>query len=204
MPAVIFAMVRWMAAALVFLLALEPAFAQTQADRAMASALRQSSCQACHGQTGDSNTAAVPRLNGQRVDYLRNRLESFRYPIRESPRMIHIMGHLSSRLTAGVNMALAQFYAMQPPRFPGGDANAQGARIYRNGAGNIPACRGCHGKGGEGRGGIPRLAGQHKEYLSLQLHAFGTAARIADPMTHHVWAISPDQAGAIAAYLGDD
>ena len=29
------------------------------------------------------------------------------------------------------------------------------------------------------------------------------AARIADPMNHHVWVMKPEQADAVAAYLGN-
>jgi cytochrome c553 len=194
---------RWtMIAVLLALLVPTGAFAETDAEKA-ASALRRSDCQACHGETGDSPSATVPRLNGQRAGYLRSRLESFRYPIREAPRTIHIMGHLSPQLSDGVVDVLALFYAAQIPPRPRGDANKEGAAIYRNGAKDIPACRGCHGEWGEGRGAVPRLAGEHKAYLRLQLEAFGMAARIADPMNHHVWVMTPEQADAVAAYLGD-
>ena len=49
---------------------------------------------------------------------------------------------------------------------------------------------------------MPRLAGQHAEYLELQLQAFAMAARIGDPMNHHVWVMTPDQMRAVAAFLG--
>jgi cytochrome c553 len=178
------------------------AFAQTDAVKA-AAALRQSSCRSCHGETGDSSSNETPRLNGQPFEYLRGRLESFRYPIREAPRTIHIMGHLSPTLTDQASTALAQFYATQAPSPPGGDANKVGAAIYRNGAKDIPACHTCHGEWGEGRGAVPRLVGQHRAYLRLQLQVFSMAARIADPMNHHVWAMKPEQADAMAAYLAN-
>lgn len=192
---------RAMIAFLFVLLVPERTLAQAEAEQT-AVALRQSNCQTCHGKIGDSPSDTVPSLNGQQMDYLRSRLDSFRYPIREAPRMIHIMGHLSSQLTERVADVLARFYAAQTPPAPGGDANEQGAAIYRNGAKDIPACHTCHGEWGEGRGAVPRLVGQHKAYLRLQLQAFGMAARIADPMNHHVWVMTPEQADAVAAYLG--
>lgn len=178
------------------------ALAQTDAEKA-ATALRQSNCGPCHGETGDSPSKETPRLNGQPLEYLRGRLGSFHYPVREAPRTIHIMGHLSPQLTDRVTVALAEYYAAQTPPAPGGDANKVGAAIYRNGAKDIPACHTCHGEWGEGRGAAPRLAGQHKEYLRLQLQVFGMAARIADPINHHVWMMKPEQADAVAAYLGN-
>src|SRR6185437_11788011 len=83
----------------------QDAQAQTRA-QAEASKLRDTNCQTCHGATGDSPSQTVPRLNGQRLEYLRSRLQSFRYPIREAPRMIHEMGHLSSQLGDQVAAAL--------------------------------------------------------------------------------------------------
>lgn len=179
-----------------------PVLAQTEAEKAAAT-LRESNCKACHGETGDSPSDTVPRLNGQRAEYLRGRLESFRYPIRESPRMIHDMGHLSSQLTSKVIAELAKFYAGQTPPPQGGDANKVGRAIYLSGAKDIPACRSCHGEGAEGRGAVPRLAGQHEAYLELQLQGFAMAARIADPMNHHVWVMTSEQGKAVAAYLGN-
>ena len=179
-----------------------PALAQTDGEKA-AAALLESNCKACHGETGDSPSDTVPRLNGQRAEYLRNRLESFRYPIRESPRMIHDMGHLSPRLTNKTIAELAKFYAAQTPNPQGGDLNKEGAALYRMGAKDIPACRACHGEQGEGRGAAPRLAGQHKAYLGMQLQGFAMATRIADPMNHHVWVMTPKQREAVAAYFGN-
>jgi cytochrome c553 len=195
---------RWkVIAAITFLIPqlAQGAQAQTRA-QAEATRLRESSCQTCHGETGDSPNQTVPRLNGQHGEYLLSRLQSFRNPLREAPRMVHEMGHLSSQLGNEVAAALAKFYAGQTPPTPDGNANRVGAALYRNGAKDIPACRGCHGEQAEGRGAAARLAGQHKAYLRLQLQAFGMAARIADPMNHHVWMMTPEQVEAMAAYLG--
>jgi cytochrome c553 len=179
-----------------------PALAQTEAETA-AAAMRESNCRACHGETGDSPSDTVPRLNGQRAEYLSSRLESFRYPIRESPRMIHDMGHMSAQLTSKVIAELVRFYAAQTPPPKSGDATKAGATIYSTGAKDIPACRACHGERGEGRGAVPRLAGQHKAYLELQLQGFAMATRIADPMNHHVWVMTSEQSKVVAAYLGN-
>jgi len=179
----------------------QSALAQAEAEKA-AAMLRETNCSACHGESGDSPADTVPRLNGQSADYLRSRLESFRYPIREAPRMIHDMGHLSSQLTSKVIAELAKFYAAQTPPVQGSGAN-EGSIIYRTGAKGIPACRTCHGERGEGQGSAPRLVAQHQGYLRMQLEGFAMAARIADPMNHHVWAMTPEQVKAVASYLGN-
>ncbi len=177
--------------------------AQTQAGGTAAS-VRAAQCTSCHGQTGDSPTASVPRLNGQAAAYLYARLHSLRYPVREAPRAIHAMGDIAPALQTDVIAALANFYAGQkPPKWtPPPDAQ-EGARLYRQGAKDIPACQTCHGARAQGFGEAPRLAGQHAEYLELQLQSFTMAARVADPMNHHVWLMTPEQMTALARYLGN-
>lgn len=187
------------AALLLSIPAAAPALAQS-AEKA--ASLRESSCRTCHGETGDSRSETVPRLNGQNAAYLRARLQSLRSLIRESPRAIHAMGVPAAELSAPVIAALANFYAAQTPPAAELGTNKLGAAIYEKGAKDIPACRGCHGNAGEGGAQAPRLAGQHRAYLHIQLLSFSNAARIADPMNHHVWMMTPVQAEAVAAYLG--
>jgi len=187
------------------LLGLGPVEAGTAEVEKIAAEMRATSCQNCHGPLGDSATNDIPRLNGQSASYLYTRLHSQRYPIRESPRAIHDMGSITPRLTTQVIAALANYYADQPPSKPRAmnSASPEGERIYKRGAGKgIPACQGCHGANGEGRKEAPRLAGQHAEYLELQLRSFALAARIADPMNRHAWLMTPEQMRAVAIYLG--
>jgi len=184
-----------------------PAMAQNTDAETKAASLRASTCQTCHGADGNSVSSTVPRLNGQGASYLYARLHSLRYPIQEAPRAIHNMGDIAPQLESKVIAALANYYAGQTPpqRHPGGGATAEGERIYKSGAGaDIPACQGCHGARGEGSATAPRLAGQHGDYLELQLQAFAMAARVADPMNHHVWTMTPPQMKAVASYLSGD
>jgi cytochrome c553 len=134
---------------------------------------------------------------------LRARLQSFRYPLKESPRGVHNMGLPAGKLNNGVILALAQFYAAQPPFSVNLGKSEVGAGIYQKGTSDVPACQTCHGNNAEGKGLIPRLAGQHKEYLQTQLQAFSMGARIAAPMTRHVWFMTPEQAKAVATFLGN-
>ena len=194
--------------AIILLLATSMAGAAAAADtsetQTAAQKVRTESCQSCHGPLGDSADPKVPRLNGQSASYLYDRLHSMRYPIREAPRAIHTMGGIAPDLQTQVVAALANYYAGQTPTqsHPLGAAAAEGERIYKRGAKDIPACQSCHGAGGEGGRNAPRLAGQHADYLELQLEAFAMAARISDPMNHHVWVMTPEQMHAVAAYLG--
>jgi cytochrome c553 len=115
------------------------------------------------------------------------------------------MGDIAPKLESQVIAALANYYAGQVSAegHLKDQAGTEGERIYKRGAGkDIPACQSCHGKVGEGSRRAPRLAGQHSEYLVLQLQAFAIAARIADPMNHHVWVMTQEQMQAVASYLG--
>ena len=42
-------------------------------------------CEGCHGARGDSQKPEVPRLNGQKSDYILIRLKEFRDPSRKQP-----------------------------------------------------------------------------------------------------------------------
>lgn len=177
--------------------------AAAQSPEQAAAALRARSCQGCHGEKGDSTDPSVPRLNGQQLRYLQLRLDSFRYPLRESPRAIHAMGDMAPELSRQVIGPLARFYAgQQPPALlPPAKSQEAGMRIYQKGEKQLPACASCHGAAGEGGGTTPRLAGQHARYLTLQLQSFAIAGRIAPPMNYHLWFVSPEQISALVAYL---
>jgi cytochrome c553 len=63
----------------------------------------------------------------------------------------------------------------------------------------------CHGNDGEGKGTIPRLAGQHSEYLVKQLVLFKSQLRADNNATimHNISSgMSFDQMEAVASYLG--
>jgi cytochrome c553 len=182
-------------------LSVAPAHGTALSD-ATAATLRDSSCGGCHGADGNSSSDAVPRINGQNVAYLRARLQSLRYPMKESPRAIQSMGAVSARMNRDIIVALADFYAAQSPPSSGVRLSKAGEILYRKGAADVPACESCHGADGAGSGSIPRHAGLHREYIFLQLQAFGIAARISDTANGHAWHITTEQAQAVAAFLG--
>lgn len=78
-----------------------------------------------------------------------------------------------------------------------------GRQIYENGivAQNIPACQACHGPRGEGKGAIPRLAGQHADYLKTQMWVFSFQLRENDIMHPNTKNMRGDQIDALASYL---
>ena len=140
-------------------------------------------CFACHGPDGNSVNPQWPKLAGQHPGYTKKQLLEF-----QSGEMRRDV--MMAPMIAGLNEQdiedLAAYYATRPRT--GGFASTErvelGARIYRGGnlETGIAACMGCHGPKGLGDplAGFPSLAGQHSEYIVLQLEAFRTGERSND------------------------
>jgi cytochrome c553 len=161
-------------------------------------------CESCHGLHGDSKAGGVPRLNGQQTAYLQSRLKEFQNPTRGTPSATNHMWETASNLKDQTAADLAAYFAQQAPTAAaaGGALAAKGAKLYREGAGaNVPACQSCHGASAEGRGAVPRLAGQHGEYLDLQLGALMLQVRVNETMNHPALHLKSDQIKALTAYL---
>lgn len=173
-----------------------------------AEATATSVCQNCHGQQGNSVSATFPRLNGQQADYIVAQLKNFRDHSRSDPHARAYMWGMASQLDDAAIDALAHYYAEQKPTPPqsGGALMADGARIYANGvaAQNVPACQTCHGDHGEGNSVIPRIAGQHSDYLRHQLEAFREELRENDIMHANTKDMTDLQIEALVSYLGND
>ena len=165
-------------------------------------------CQSCHGQNGDSVSSTFPRLNGQQADYIAAQLKNFRSHGRSDPHARAYMWGMSSQLDDSIMADLAKYYASRKPTTPqsGGSLAAEGKTIYMNGvpSHNIPPCQACHGDSGEGNGEIPRLAGQHADYLKGQLENFRSLLRESDVMHANTKDMTDSEIEAIVSYLAND
>ena len=165
-------------------------------------------CQDCHGQKGDSVSGTFPRLNGQQADYIAAQLKNFRSQSRSDPHARAYMWGMASQLDDAIVPEIAKYYASQKPTPPqsGGSLAADGKAIYMNGvpSHNIPPCQACHGDHGEGAGAIPRLAGQHADYLKSQLENFRSLLRANDIMHANTKDMTDSEIEAIVSYLGND
>ena len=63
-------------------------------------------------------------------------------------------------------------------------------------------CLGCHGQAAQGNGQIPRLAGQHPEYLVTQLKNFKAGERHVGHMQAIAGTLTEDDMKELAAYFG--
>lgn len=164
-------------------------------------------CEKCHGPKGISASPLFPRLAGQTEVYLETQLKSFRDRSRGDAHARAFMWGIAGPLTDNQIKDLAAYYAKFPPArgIPAEDPAlaAKGKALYDEGVPNrdIPACAGCHGNDGEGNEAIPRLAGQHRQYLVRQLQAFHGLARENEIMDENAKNLNDDDIAAVAEYL---
>jgi cytochrome c553 len=164
-------------------------------------------CAACHGEGGRSPTAAIPSLAGQMRQYTIAQLQDFRSQTRAEVGSKAYMWGVSALLDDATINGLADYYAAQPPAKgkPGhGPLVRAGRKIFVEGmpSRGVRACASCHGEGGEGAAGFPRLAGQHVDYVYAQLKVFGTRLRPHGVvMQAETKAMTAAEMRAVAAYL---
>jgi cytochrome c553 len=168
-------------------------------------------CSKCHGPTGNgiSISPLFPILAAQQETYLETQLKQLRQRERGDPHARAFMWGISKGLSDEQIEGVAQYFSSQsaapssPPRDP---ALAQkGKEIYENPlkleSGEVN-CANCHGLHGEGKSkqAIPRLAGQHTDYMNLQVHYYRSNLRISAIMNQVSAALTEDQIAAVVAY----
>jgi cytochrome c553 len=102
--------------------------------------------------------------------------------------------------------ALGDFFAKQTAlagRAHGEGDAARGKTLYEEGdAGKgLIACQMCHGPDAKGQGPIPRLAGQHADYVVTQLKAIKSGVRSVDQMQALIANLDDADFKAVAAYV---
>ena len=138
-------------------------------------------CVRCHGRDGSGRgLGAFPRLAGQSEAYLLASLQAFARGERHSG----VMQPVAAGLSEHSMRALARHYATlgsgdlrtdEPASEDDAAAVARGAWLAHDGDAErrIPSCAACHGPGSVARNPpYPQLAGQHADYLALQLTLF--------------------------------
>jgi cytochrome c553 len=158
-------------------------------------------CAACHGANGEGvSDGSVPSLAGQSFNVIAKQIVDFRVGQRTDPRMAHFTNtrHLAySQHVADVAAYIAAF--PQPSVKTAPPVGRRGAMLY------VRACERCHGPTGAGVEDIlvPRVAGQHYEYLLRQLDdaLSGRRPTLVESHAALVRSLSRDDLGSIAAYL---
>lgn len=169
-----------------------------QAQDVAAGKKKAEACAACHGADGNSPAGAFPSLAGQSARYIYLQLRDYKEGRRKNP----MMSAVATGLEKQDMHDLAAYFASQkqarvpftpdPARVKAGAAKAEES-----------LCAMCHLGGMKGQNEIPRLAGQHPEYIMTQLKNFKARERTNDAgnMTSLAQTLSEDDMENLAHWI---
>jgi len=172
--------------------------AQAQAQSAGAVPVKAAACAACHGPEGKSTQPAVPILAGQTSRYLYLELRDFQ----EGRRKNDLMTPMVAGMSRDEMRELSDYFAKQKPPPQTFAADAAKAKLGKAKA-DETLCVMCHMTGFSGQNEIPRVAGQHYEYIVKQLADFKARTRTNDAgnMTSVASTLSAQDIENLAHYL---
>jgi cytochrome c553 len=181
-------------AAFLFLLAL---FHAAHADPA-AGKKKAAPCITCHGPEGNSASGEYPILAGQTARYLYLELKDFK----EGRRSNGLMAPFLAKLSREDMLDLADYFAAQKPKPLAFRPDARRVARGKKKA-DETLCTMCHLGGLSGQNEIPRVAGQHPEYVIKQLRAFKARTRTNDAgsMTSVAQTLSEQDIEDLAHYI---
>ncbi|MCL2829755.1 MAG: c-type cytochrome [Betaproteobacteria bacterium] len=153
-------------------------------------------CSNCHGDKGVSVLPEVPNLAEQNIHYLFRQIELFVHGGRRNEFMEGLMKFLKPEERAGLAVYYNRMKAVPTGKtYPETDKLAK-IRF-------VQLCQRCHGPHGRGDETIPRIAGQHYEYIALTLHRYRdkTGERLNAEMTNNTHWLTDKDIEALARYL---
>jgi cytochrome c553 len=178
-------------AALALALASPPAAAQGDADQGRKIGF---TCLGCHGIEGYRNaypSFRVPRLGGQKEDYLRTALNAYRAGTRPHPTMQAQAGSLSDDDIDNLVAWIGSY----------GDAADSATAEQVAGVDAAQICVTCHGVAGAAvQPAPPVLAGQQEDYLVYALNRYREGARSGNVMTAFAASLSDADIKLLASY----
>ncbi|MBC5767317.1 c-type cytochrome [Ramlibacter albus] len=118
-------------------------------------------CAACHGPLGHSANPQVPSLAGQPKLFVENQLVL----IREGLRVVPEMKGLLDGVDDATIIELAKYFSQQKP--PAAAATPRDAASFERGKAiaSRTHCGSCHLPDFRGQQQVPRVAGQHEQFL---------------------------------------
>ncbi|MFT7560915.1 MAG: cytochrome c553 [Flavobacteriales bacterium] len=150
-------------------------------------------CATCHGADGNSQVSTFPKLAGLGEKYLVNQMRYIK-----ACKCVDMMAGILDNKTEQDFEDIAAYFSAQQIQLSGAKKDLKvmlndgqwvntldlGERLYRSGnmETRTPACSGCHSPTGQGNGpaGVPRLGGQHADYIKQQLISFRSGLRDSD------------------------
>ena len=134
-----------------------------------------SACMACHGMKGNSTMPLIPVLAGQNARYIYLELRDFKEGARSNP----MMSPMATNLSKEDMQDLAAYFAAQTPTPIKFTADPEKAKLGFAKAEQV-LCAMCHLGAMKGQNEIPKLSGQHYDYIAKQLTDFRARHRTND------------------------
>ena len=132
-------------------------------------------CAACHGVDGNSTSAQYPKLAGQTARYIYIQLKDFKEGRRKDPQMSPMAANLTKEDMWAIGAYFESLKQAPSTYKVKGAMVAEGKKIADD-----ALCTMCHLGGFSGQNEVPRVAGQHYEYIVKQLKDFKTLRRTND------------------------
>jgi cytochrome c553 len=132
-----------------------------------------STCLACHGEKGISETSEVPSLAGMPSNYTLIQLYLFRAKMRQ----VEIMNDIAKDLTDAELQKFGDYFAKLTPPKASGDALDPAIAERAKALVAKYHCGSCHLPDFAGREQMPRLAAQREDYLLKALRDYKGATR---------------------------
>jgi cytochrome c553 len=158
-------------------------------------------CAACHGANGRTDVPLTPVLAGQPSLYAITQLFLFREGRRSNEAMTAVAKTLTDDDLRGFSDYIGKLPAVPPPP---ASAPADAARMAKGKAlSDQHKCAFCHGAELGGGQQVPRIAGQHEEYLRESLRGFHSGKRpgYTQAMTAAVSQIPVEDLDLLAYYV---
>jgi cytochrome c553 len=156
-------------------------------------------CAACHGAQGNSQIPSIPSLAGQPKTFIENQLVLIREGIRAVPQMKGLL----DKITDEEFVSLANYFAAQKPAKATTSAVDNATYLRGQETAKKMLCGTCHLPNYVGQNQIPRLAGQHEEFLVLSIKQFrdGNSPGRDTNMTASVQGVKDADIADLAHYL---
>ncbi|GAA4034358.1 c-type cytochrome [Actimicrobium antarcticum] len=132
-------------------------------------------CFACHGVNGNSTVPMFPVLAGQNARYIYLQLRDYKEGARTNP----VMSPMAANLSKADMQDIAAYFSEQKPQLIEFKADPARVKLGFQKA-DETLCSMCHLGGLKGQNEIPKLSGQHYDYIFKQLTNFKERTRTND------------------------
>lgn len=175
------------------------ALQQLPLDLAAGKELAQKNCSACHGMDGRGVEDDIPNLAAQVEAYLLKAIQTYDHGKRAGSSG-DAMG-IAQKLTPDQLRNVVGYYAGLPPLGKPGNVGVSYS-YYERGEELSKPCFRCHGTDGNpAAAGLPRLAGQHPQYIIKATKAYQDGTRTMPTMHEKLTGLSQSDLENIAIYF---